>query len=140
LQLAAPHDMQATPPAPHAFLVVPAAQLPCWVQHPAHVTESHTHWLFTQCLPLVQAVLVPHEQRPARQLSAVRRSHTVQVPPAVPHESTIAGLQVPFSQQPLGQLVAVHPPMHAPPSQLAPAMHVEQAPPVVPQALLAEPG
>lgn len=136
MQFKLPQPTQVTPPEPHAFFAVPAAQLPCPVQQPAHVVESQTQLPFTQCLPLVHALPVPQLQRPARQESANSGSHAVHAAPLAPHSAVVGeATQTPFAQQPLAQLTAEHPPEHEPPSQAAPPVHVMHAAPPVPQAL-----
>jgi hypothetical protein len=73
----------------------------------------------TQCAPPTQAGDNPHWHVPtAEQLSAVVRSHVTQVPPPTPQLARESGVQTPFAQQPVGQVVALQtqvPAMHCAP-------------------------
>jgi hypothetical protein len=78
--------------------------------------------LLTQCRPAAQGAPGPQAQAPLdEQAFAVIGSHTTQVAPAVPHAAVDGAVQTPFTQQPVGQLVALH--THAPPTHRVPDAH-----------------
>ena len=60
MQLLPMHDLQVTPPVPHAELLVPAAQLFPMQQPLGQETLSQTQLPPTQCLPVAQAGVLPH--------------------------------------------------------------------------------
>ena len=115
----------APPPVPHALTEVPERQT-FSEQHPvgqvvALQVELETHWVPLQACPLPQ---VAH------------------APPPAPHALVVRpGWQTPPSQQPSGQVVALHvePPLHRPALHVCPLAHTPQVAPLPPHAEVAVP-
>jgi hypothetical protein len=66
---------QSTPTRQEAPLQQPLVQL----------EASQTHWLFTQCCPLLHAAPVPHLHVPPEQVSASAESQATHAVPPPPH-------------------------------------------------------
>jgi hypothetical protein len=103
-------------------------------QHPsAQDAASQTQRPATHAWPAPQDACPPQVHAPAVHPSAVRASHTLQVPPTVPHADIDRVLQVVPLQQPPGHDVASQ--AQAPETHSCPEPHAEQAAPPVPQVV-----
>jgi hypothetical protein len=122
---------QAPPPLPQAATEGGLHVAP--VQHPlGQDVPSQMHAPATQRWPAAHAAPEPQVQLPpAEQPSAAFASQPTQVAPPVPQVVREGGLQVAPEQQPLGQLLGVHP-LHAPFVQVWPPGQGWQAPPPAP--------
>jgi hypothetical protein len=126
----------APPPVPQALAWPMLQTLP--LQQPlAHEVGLHTHAPATHCWPATHAGPPPQLQAPLVQPSASRMLQLKQAPPGVPQVEAESVMQLPLSQQPLGQLVRSQ--VHLPPTHSWPDAHVAQAAPPEPHAPLALP-
>jgi hypothetical protein len=88
----------------------------------------------------MHAAASPHVHVPSvPQLSARMVSHAWQTEPPTPHAIIDCGRHDAPEQQPLAQLVALHP-EHTPSVHISPAGQTEQSRPALPHALVSLPG
>ena len=93
---------------PHAVTMFPAAHTFPLQQPLGQLVGLQTQAPATHACPVPQAGLVPHLQPPPAQLSEVAGSQGMHAAPGAPHFVALGGTQLPPSQQPPGQLVALH--------------------------------
>ncbi len=119
-------DVQATPPVPHAEVVVPDSQNPSASQQPmGHVVGSHA---------------TPMHAPPVHESPGGQGRHAA---PPVPHARVLVpdSHLPPLSQHPVGHDLASHvAPTHAPAVQESPVGHATHERPPLPHALLLVPG
>ena len=127
---------QAPPIAPQAPAVVPGWHWLLASQHPlGHVCALQAQVLLTHAWPAPQAEPLPHWQAPLTQAFPVAPQLTQALPP-VPHADADGVTQLPFWQQPFGQLMASHthwPPLQRWPGKQAAPMPQRQLPLAVSQ-------
>jgi hypothetical protein len=112
----------AAPPLPQAAEAVPGWQAPFASQQPfAQLVASQVQAPCTHAWPAAQGSrLPPQEQLPLLQPSASLGSQAMHALPFIPQVAAEASWQVPFwSQQPPGQLAALHTPISVPRSGAA---------------------
>lgn len=105
-QLPVAQAEQLDPALPHCAVVLPGRQLFPSQQPLGHVVESQVHAPFKQVWPGPHSAPAPHLHAPPTQRSAATGSHAAHTPPPLPQRLRLSSTHSPFSQQPLGQLVA----------------------------------
>lgn len=132
--------VQLCPLVPQLLKVGGLTQLPPLQQPLGQLVESQTQLPETQCRPLAHWLLAPQRQLPpVLQESARMGSQAKQEAPLVPHWAAVVGLtQVLPLQQPLGQVVELHP-VQAWPTQVKPVPQAAHAAPPVPHSPFAVP-
>ncbi len=133
-----PQLAQVAPCVPHAVADGVVHVLP--EQQPVgHDAASQTHWPPEHSCPAPHAAAPPQVQPPLAEQPSALDPQLVHVAPAVPQAVADGVVHVLPAQQPLGQLVALHP-LHAPLLQVWPFGHMVHVPPAAPHAFGSLPG
>jgi hypothetical protein len=133
------HVTQEDPPEPQ-FVSEAVSHVEPTQQPLGQEPLSQTHDPPWHTWPIPQAGLDPHVQAPlAEHVSAEVALHALQATAPTPHVMNADGWHVEPEQQPIAQLVDVHP-LQAPPGvQVCGLGHDSHAPPPLPQSLVVLP-